>query len=335
MSLVDETTTSLRRMQLFDASTLVQEAKLGSAKNFKKVVTPATRLVDLYKRLTEHALQDFPEQKLEQVRARADSDFQLFEQVLLFDPDRTSAERDALVASVTSAYGPCFEILHPLVAYSLHRAADFQALDSQARATFRAITDQATALTNDLEGRKTEAVEILAAVRKTAAESGVTQQAIYFKESADAHDSESETWRGRVTNLAWVAGIFAFLSLFLHRIPLLAPQTAYDTVQIGVSKILIFGVLSFLLYLSARNFMSHKHNAVVNRHRHQALLTYQALVAAAADTANRDIVHSHAAACIFGSQPTGYSDEARQSAPSAKSVVELMGSSIARGTGAS
>ena len=188
-------------------------------------------------------------------------------------------------------------------------------------------------MTAELEQSKEHAKSILNEVRKTAAESGVTQQAIYFKESAESHDAQAEVWRTRLTRFAWAAGVFAFLSLFLHLIPFLAPKTAYDTVQIGVSKILIFGVLSFLLYLAARNFMSHKHNGVVNRHRHQALLTYQALVAAAADTANRDIVLTHAAACIFGAQPTGYSDEGRQGAPTAKSVVELMGSNIARGAG--
>lgn len=326
---LDETTASLLRMQDFDPATLVQESKLG-VKNFSKVVEPATRLVQLYKRLSERALEDLSDNRLNEVRNRANSDYNQFKQILEFDPDRTTADRDSLVLSVAQAYGPTFDVLHPLVAYSLHRSADFQRLDSEARATLQSVTDRASAITKELEDTKRQAGDILSEVRKTAAESGVTQQAIYFKEAAESHDTAAETWRQRVIYLAWGAGIFSFLSLFIHKIPFLTPTTTYEAFQIAISKFLIFGVLSFVLYLAARNFLSHQHNAIVNRHRHQALLTYQALVDAAADSANRDIVLSHAAACIFGPQPSGYSSDGGGGAPSAKSVVELMGAGIAK-----
>lgn len=335
MAVIDEARTSLQRMQEFDAATLVQEAKLGTVKNFSKAVDPANRLIQLYRRLSERALEDLSETKLTEVRNRANSDFNQFKQILEFDPDRTSADRDNLVNQVVQAYGPTFDTLHPLVAYSLHRSADFQRLDSEARATLQGVSDRAKEITGDLEKTKKQAADILEEVRKTAAESGVSQQAVYFKDTAEAHDKDAEAWRDRVVKLAWLTGAFSFASLFLHRIPWLKPENGFEAAQIAVSKVLIFGVLSFLLYLAARNFLSHKHNAVVNRHRQQALLTYQALVNAAADSANRDIVLTHASACIFGPQPSGYTGDGSQSAPSAKSVVELMGASIAKGTKAS
>ena len=67
--------------------------------------------------------------------------------------------------------------------------------------------------------------------------------------------------------MANLLGAYAVLSLGIHKIPLIAPGNTYETVQMAISKILIFAVISFVLYLSARNFMSHKHNAAVNRHR--------------------------------------------------------------------
>lgn len=332
MALIDEARTSLQRMQEFDAATLVQESKLGSAKNFARAVEPANRLIQLYRRLSNRALEDLSDSKLTEVRNRANADFNQFKQILDFDPDRTSAERDNLVNQVVQAYGPTFDMLHPLVAYSLHRSADFQRLDSEARATLQGVSDRASQITDELESTKKQAATILEEVRKTAAESGVSQQAVYFKDTAEAHDKDAESWRDRVVKLAWVTAAFSFASLFLHRIPWLKPENGFEAVQIAISKILIFGVLSFLLYLASRNFLSHKHNAVVNRHRQQALLTYQALVSAAADTANRDIVLTHASACIFGPQPSGYTSEGSSGAPSAKSVVELIGASIAKGS---
>jgi hypothetical protein len=50
----------------------------------------------------------------------------------------------------------------------------------------------------------------------------------------------------------------------------------------------------------------HRHNAVVNKHRQNALLTYRALVEAGSEGGTRDIVLTHAASCIFAPQDTGF-----------------------------
>jgi len=62
---------------------------------------------------------------------------------------------------------------------------------------------------------------------------------------------------------------------------------------------------SFLV-LSSRNYLANRHNAVINRHRQNALATYEALLKAAGQEANRDIVLTKAADCIFSAQPTGF-----------------------------
>lgn len=334
MALLEEAVESLERMQNFDPSTLVRVQELGTAKNFANAVLPAQRLIDLYRRLSPRALEDFPDDKLNQVKERANSDHQLFQQILQFDADRTTADRDALIASVTKSYTPLFNTLHPLIAYSLHRSADFQRLDSEARATLQSVQDRAQSLTKDLETAKGEATRILEEVRATAAEAGVSQQALFFKESADAHEAEATSWRKITVRLAWATGLFALASMTIHKIPFLRPETTYDTVQIAVSKVLVFGVLTYMLYLAAKNFLSHKHNAIINRHRQQALQTFQALVDAAADSGKSDIVLTHAASCIFTPQATGYAAESSGNAPPVKTVVELLGSSVAKSTSA-
>src|SRR5690606_5836175 len=100
--------------------------------------------------------------------------------------------------------------------------------------------------------------------------------------------------------------VFAILSLFLHRFEWIKPSSNAEMFQLITSKILIFTVLGYMLIMSARNYTTHKHNAVVNRHRQNALLTYQALVTAAEDTGTQDIVLAHAASCIFSPQETGF-----------------------------
>lgn len=334
MGLLEEAVKSLERIQSFDPNTLVRVQELGTAKNFTNVVPPSQRLIDLYRRLSSRALEDFPDDKLNQVKERANSDYQLFQQILQFHADQTTADRDALIASVVQSYIPVFNTLHPLIAYSLHRSADFQRLESDARSTLQSVQDRAQTLTRDLETAKGDATRILEEVRATAAEAGVSQQALFFKEAADTHEVDAASWRKIMVRLAWATGLFAFASITIHKIPFLRPENTYDTVQIAVSKILVFGVLTYMLYLSAKNFLSHKHNVIVNRHRQQALQTFQALVDAAVDSGKSDIVLTHAASCIFAPQPTGYASETSGSSPPIKTVVELVGASVAKSSSA-
>lgn len=99
---------------------------------------------------------------------------------------------------------------------------------------------------------------------------------------------------------------YAVITLFLHKIPFLAPTNTYDTVQLGISKILIFAVITYVLFLSARNFLNHKHNAILNKHRQNALMTHKALIEASGDSGVREAIMLQAANCIFLPQPTGY-----------------------------
>ena len=324
--LSDETKDSLVRMQEFDVSSLSREAELGQHLNFSPVLPAAKRLVDLYQRLSVEALEDFPDNVLNTIKNQANNDFNLFNRISDFNPtqDNAANQRQTFIDQIEKAYQPTFNHLHPLIAYSLLRAADFQRLDRDARSTFQGIKDQANEITNELNDTKEEAKKILEEVREISAEQGVTQQAIYFKEASEGHDIEAKQWRAATIWVAIGLAAYAIFTLFFHKIPFLVPTSMYETVQIAVSKVLVFAVISYMLYLTAKNFLSHKHNSIVNKHRQNALMTYKALVDAAGDTPNKELILNHAAACIFTPQPTGYSSDSGVQSPSAKSVVELL-----------
>ncbi|HEC13756.1 MAG TPA: hypothetical protein ENI80_11025 [Acidiferrobacteraceae bacterium] len=328
--LLENARQSLVRMQEFDVSKLPREAELGKSYSFSDAVTSARRLVDLFRRLSPEALDDFGKIQLDGLKQQADACFNLFDAVLQFDAKQANAHetKQKLIQQIEGAYQGAFNELLPLVGYSLHKSADFQRLDSEARATLQKIKDDAEEITKNLEQQKSDAESALEAIRKVAAEQGVTQQAIYFKDEADQNEIDAETWRKRTINIAWGLGGYAVLSIFIHKIPFLSPLNSYETVQMAVSKILIFSVISFILYLSSRNFLSHKHNAVVNRHRQNALMTYKTLVEAAGEKQqSSDAVLMHAAACIYAPQSTGYIS-GNSDVQGARSVIELLSKPI-------
>ncbi|MCR9096306.1 MAG: hypothetical protein NXI30_18930 [bacterium] len=322
----EEARASLIRIQQFDPESLPRENVLGSSFHFRDAVAPARRLIELYERLAPSALDDLPLQQLQQIRDQANQDYQRIDEILEFDPKEANATalHQQCVNNLIGAYQPTFALLHPFISYSLHKTADFNRLEGEARATLQAIRDQADEITQALEKDKVAAEQVLQDVRKVAAERGVTQQAIYFQESADKHDERSDEWQTRTVRVAMGLGLYAFATLFFHKWEWLAPTDTYQAIQMAVSKILVFATISYMLYLCAKNMLSHKHNAIVDRHRQNALMTYKAIVEAAGETPNREVILVQAAACIFGPQGTGYAQDSAPPPPGAHSVVEFL-----------
>lgn len=322
----EEAKASLSRMQDFDVETLPRADDLGSRLNFNETVEPARQLIDLYKRLSVTALQDFPDNVLNIVRDSANNHFNIFSQILDFDPSQKDPNslRTNLIRQVVESYHPAFQSLHPYISYSLHRSADFQRLDSEARATLQAIEDKSNKLAESIAQHEKDAKVALDEIRRVAAEEGVTKQASHFFAEFQHHVAEADRWQRYAVNLAIGLGFFAVISLFLHKIPFLKPESTYDAVQLSISKILIFSVMAYMLFLSARNFLSHKHNAIVNKHRQNALMTHSALVEASGVEGVRDAVLLQAASCIFSPQPTGYTSGGENESSGQKSFVEIL-----------
>lgn len=330
--LYEESKESLARIQNFDVNELPRVSDLGNKLNFSEVVDPAQQLIDLYKRLSVTALQDFPDNVLTTIRDNANDHYKLFSQILAFNPEQQdpSSARTNLTNQVASVYQPAFQALHPYISYSLHRSADFQRLDSDARATLQAIEDKSIKITESLSQHESDAKATLNEIRRVAAEEGVTKQAVHFNAEYEHHTTEADKWQTYTVRLSIALGIFAILSLFLHKIPFLKPENTYDAVQLSISKFLIFSVMAYMLFLSAKNFLNHKHNAIVNKHRQNALMTHTALVEASGDEGVRDAVLLQASSCIFSPQATGYASGTENDVSNQKSMVEILSRPVAQ-----
>lgn len=333
-TLTDATRESLQKIREFDPETLSRQEELGSTLSFDDAIAPANRLIELYKQLSIPALEDFPNDALKNIRDRANSDLRSFQQILTFNPKQGNPTdiREALIKDVVDAYSESFRILHPLISYSAIKTADFKRIENDAHSALDSIKGHVEKTIEGLVGVRTEADAILEDVRLVAAESGVSQQAIYFKEEAQAHFESSNTWRLVTIWIAIALGLYAVGTLFIHNIPLLEPKDIYQSIQLTASKVLIFAVFSYMLMLAAKNFLSHKHNEIVNKHRQNALMTFKALVDASGTDAGKEVILSHASSCIFSPHDTGYI-KASGDGGGTKSVIELLPNSIIKGDG--
>jgi hypothetical protein len=317
---------ALERVQTFEPETLGRVDDLGRQMNFAEAVKPAEAIIAIYKRIPMSALPDFTDGQLNAILAQANADYNVFKQILDFNAASGDAvgTRSNILTNIKARRDQLFDQLWQYVAYGVARITDTSLLETQARATIQGIEDQAAKLTEQLTKAKSDADGALAAIRAVASEQGVSQQAIYFKDEAQAQETLAEKWLTYTYRFAAALGVFAILSLFLHKIEWIKPTNNAEMFQLITSKVLIFTVLGYLLIMAARNYTTHKHNAVVNRHRQNALLTYRAIVTAAEDTGTQDIVLAYAASCIFSPQETGFAHGKGESASGSKSVLELL-----------
>lgn len=324
-TLLESTRDALDRVQQFDASTLSRETDLGKQMNFFEALAPSQALIDIYRRIPLTALDDFSDGQLNVISQQAQADFNVFKQILEFDATAANAanSRTSIINTLKTRRDQLFDQLWQYVAYGVARITDTSLLETQARATIQSIKDQSEKLTTQLHTAKNDADSALAEIRAVAAEQGVSQQAIHFKQEAEEQEVLAATWLKYTYWFAAAVGCFAVLSMFLHKIEWIRPESPAEMFQLISSKVLIFAVLGYLLLMASRNYATHKHNVVVNRHRQNALLTYRSLVEASGEAGTENIVLAHAASCIFSPQETGFSNSKGESAGS-KSVLELL-----------
>ena len=331
---VDAATVSLKRIQEFDPQTLSRSADLGSA-NFATLVPPAERLISLYRQIPLTILDNFPPANLSQIAQLADALYHVFQQVISYNIEtgNLSQTRASTLQQLTDAYPNAFTILHPYISYSAAQSGDFQRLERDGRAAVQKINDLTADLLGKIESTERQANEALQAAQRAAREQGVSQQAVYFRDAANDHDVEAEVWRERTMKLSIGLGLYAVATVFAHKLPWLKPNDSLESAQLITSKLLIFAVISYMLILAARNFLSHKHNAIVNRHRQNALMTFNALATAASETGAKDIILTHAASCIFAPQETGYAKSASSQDSSLASAMAGLLAKSDKGTG--
>ena len=317
---------SLTRVQQFAPASLSREDDLGKQMSFSEAVRPAEAIIAVYKRIPLSALADFSDTQLNAIISQAQADYNVFKQILDFNAVASDATntRTSVLSAIKLRRDQLFDQVWQFVAYGVARITDTSLLETQARASIQTIEDQAAKLTEQLTKAKTDADDALAAIRAVASEQGVSQQAVYFKEEAGIQETLAATWLGYTYKFAAAIGAFAILSLFLHKISWLKPESNAEMFQLITSKFLIFAVLAYLLIMAAKNYATHKHNSVVNRHRQNALLTYRALVEAAGEAGTEDIILAHAASCIFSPQETGFNTGKSESSGGSKSVLELL-----------
>jgi hypothetical protein len=313
---------ALEAIQQFEPVSIARSDTLGKALDFTPAVPVVGRVVQFFRLFPKEHLLSLPDTQRSQVTSHAEVCWKTVQAMLKFDPNTANPanERQGLINQLDAQFSDSVSSLGGSLAVvtAMHRTG--AGVEAEAQSALNAAKSTAEKM-GRLEQETSESVSrLLAEVRGVAAQAGVAHEANHFGEQAGKHATAAAEWQ-RYTNYTAAALIaFAILAYFVGYI--VDPKTAYQTAQLALSKVLIFSTIAFLLFQCARTMMAHRHNEVVNRHRQNALLTFNTLTGAAGDPQTKEIVLTHASACIYAPQESGFSKSG--SATSSPSLVEVL-----------
>lgn len=177
-------------------------------------------------------------------------------------------------------------------------------------------------ITGQSERREKNAVAALEQAKTLLAEKVAQKQAEHFRDIALTFEDRASKWRTAVFVLASIMAVLLIIAIL---VPLPAPAswTAPAEVQIVVSRVLLVSLLTYFLVFCSHQYAAATHNAVMNRHRENALNTYRAIVEASGAPGTKDAILSQAAKAIFTPQPSGYLRKEPEGG-SGNAVVEVL-----------
>lgn len=302
----------LTGLSQINAEDLVRANELGRDFNFEPGLKAFERTLKLFKDLNNSNLDNVSYNILSSLLTHAKDAFTKFSSVQEFSPAQNSNPlnvRNSLIDQVRDSYDAYFQVISPVIAYSIRKGTDFETLEKKAQE-----------IVASMEGSKNEQIEkqrqissemesVLQKVRQAAAEVGVAQHATHFMEEAQGHDKSSKRWLFTTIVAALVTIGWGILSFFIHpdvKAPLSEPSTS-QVIQFTVAKIIILSALYYFLVWCARNYNAHRHNLVVNKHRQNSLRTFETFVKAAGnDQDTKNAVLIQATQSIFSAHSSGY-----------------------------
>lgn len=287
---------------------LVREDELGRQLSFAAGLGFFKRTLLLFREITKIDLNTLPFSRLLALTNVANQALGQFKQVREFSvvgQQNPTQARDALINQIRDSYDGLFDAASPTIAYAVKKGTDFERLEDQAKAS----VDRINVLAREQEAVLTKAVKdiegTLTAVRRAAEEVGVAQHATHFRDEADQHKRAATKWLYCTTVLAAGAVVLAIAAVveFYKHLPLLSSA---QSIQLAVLKLVVFSIIFSGLIASGRIYRAHRHNYVINRHRQNALSTFETFAKATSDESTKNAVLLQATQRIFSLQPTGY-----------------------------
>jgi cation transport ATPase len=281
--------------------------------------------IRFYRDLQELPLTEVPSQKLQQFRNRTNELTNKLQEIRDFNPKTVNdptQSHNSLMDQFRQEWHNAFSQLAPYASYLKPRGAAVEGVVERGREMLQDLERERDQLRSEMEEARQESERILRSLRSAAAEAGVEQHAEHFDTEAGYHSAGARRWLWATGVLAGFTGLLAgwFLWMYLTgRVTF----TGEEWIQVAVAKVVLFSLLYFGIVWCGRNYRSHKHNHVINKHRRNALATFRAFTDAATDEGTKNAVLIRATEAIFSPGISGYMPDQQEGGQSPQ-VLEIL-----------
>lgn len=288
---------------------LTRKNELGPDLSFEPGLVHFQRVLTLYRLLKEVNLEEFPEQRLTPLVNLARDLNSILDDIKTFSVSKHRSDpvdvRDSLIKSLADGYPRHFDAITPILAYASIKGTDLGSLVHRANEAITAIQAKSKEHLDQLQTFRLDAEGALKAVQQFAQEAGVAQHAIHFKKEADLHSGQAKPWLIATCVFAGVtllSGLGFLISYSWGNWEI----TSVQGLQLTLSKVVIASILISATLWTGKMYRAHRHNEIINRHRQNALATFEAFAKATSDEQTKNAVLLQATQCIFAAQQTGY-----------------------------
>jgi hypothetical protein len=283
--------------------------ELGIKMSFEEAIPYVERIVALYRNLLDCTLDDLPVVTMHQITSAGSATIAIIGKIGSFDPESFGQnpipERTQIIQQIRDRWETDFPAVTPVLAYATKSSADFQRLEREARGTLSELSESKKQLDKTTKEILSSMTSALGEVQDAAKNAGIAQHATHFNDEANLSRNIAIGWL--VASV--IFGLVAFDYVVSHVEPALSTltnPTAMQLVQASIPRLLIIFLLTFGMIWSAKNFTSSAHNYVVNRHRRNALASFQTFVEGASKPDVKDAVLMQATHAIFTPQDSGF-----------------------------
>lgn len=313
----------LNKVAEYKISDIIREKELGSQFSFKEAEASIINVLSLLKKVRIEELSSIPYNILNAFNNQLTDAISRIDQMVNFNPSQGNPvqQRNTLIQNIDNQYSGYYQDTMPIITAQMLNNNDLSLQQAKYKQVIEEFEKQKVEDAKKSSEILKEMERALKSTQDSAAKSGVTKYSALFKDESGIHKTESTFW------LKWTIAIITSIVIASIILIIFFPESGSDSsqiVQYTISKIIILSALFYGLNLCNKNFKAHKNNEVVNKHRQNALATFETFSnAAGSDIQTKNAVLLEATKTIFSNQQTGYLISSNES-DSSNRIVEII-----------
>lgn len=234
--------------------------------------------------------------------------------------DNAAHTRDALAKALSKHAQATWNQIAPWIGYLFFQVEDATEGLKKIRESQGHVDNALASFLKKADDGQTQIENAVTAAKEVAGMAGVGHFTEDFANEAKTHNTAAIKWLVATVVFAVAAGSVAYHFGTAQQVP----EEVAAILQYTTMRIVILGLLFTGTIWCGRMYKTNKHQESINKHRANALQTFQAFVEATDDPAIRDAVLMETTRSIFTIAPSGYLGEIDKSPDAGSRIVEVI-----------